>query len=1211
MARQNNEQNSVKRYLLQQLSDPEQQEIELRILSDDNFSAELDAAEDELIDEYLADELPPDERERFERNFLTTPERNSKLRSGQAMKRYLAKSSDDPIPQSGRFESLRKWVRKTLFPPGSSISIFSPASIAIVFLVFALVGLLVWYTQFYQSDLKRGLLALNKAYSQERPIEARVSTQDYARFEPTRGNKSERVDTLELSRAQTFLRDAEKQRADAASYQALGKFYLLQREYDKAIEYLEKATKADTRNAQISADLGAAYLERGKLELDANSSNGKVSGNGLEDLGRSLEYLKLALELDPSLPEALFNRGLVHEAQNLDQEAEADWRAYLDKDATSQWAVEAQKHLQFLEDKKSRRSQNSGKAVDAFLRAYQARDDTTAWDIYRRSYSPSGNEVMRDLLDRFLGDKEQGSSTENRQALIYVGQLEASRTKDPYSSDLVKVYTSASPQTQALLVEARQQVVKGNELFNQSKFSAATELFTNARSTFEKIGDLPELLAIDTTIARAAALQPDLPKGKKLVASIVPVCEKKNYKWLRAQALFVSAHIQSNLNNFSDAINDGNRALGIFQELKDLSGTLGSFIQLASLHLFLNDIRTSFSFLQKAMTIAREDNALPKHQWGVYMAASLNLFALHLYRAALDYQHEALQLALLSGIPLLISRSYQNIGLTYGSLRQFDLAFENVHRAYEQGRPLAKEPGGQNMMASASLRLGDLYRIAGDENSALAAYEESSRMYEALDFAHYSYAAHKGKFLSYLAQNNDAMASQELQIVLGLFEKYREKILGERQKTFFFDKEQDIYDLAIDFAYFRLGDHDRAFDYSEISRARNLDELMRHGAEVTSGANGLDLRSSKSGSSQSVLPLTATEIKQQLPEQVQIVQYAVLEKKLLIWRISRTEIFPQVVEVDSLKLTEMVETARNQIVQRDENGAENSLKNLHSLLIEPISGQLDPNMVICFVPDKILHQVPFGALMSMRSGHYLIQDYRVMTSPSATILIESTNKARALAAINEERLLAVGNPAFDRSLDPNLSNLRDAEQEVKKIALNYTFKQVLIGSQATLKSVKDELVRAHVAHFAAHYQIDEGSQLASKLLLSPEPGERLPAQLTGLNSADIYQMDLAHTKLVVLSACQTGIEQQLRGEGPIGFARSFLVAGVPVVVASLWPVDSEATSELMVLFHRYRKDDMPTTDALRRAQREMAARESYHHPYYWAAFTAIGGYSEF
>jgi CHAT domain-containing protein len=158
----------------------------------------------------------------------------------------------------------------------------------------------------------------------------------------------------------------------------------------------------------------------------------------------------------------------------------------------------------------------------------------------------------------------------------------------------------------------------------------------------------------------------------------------------------------------------------------------------------------------------------------------------------------------------------------------------------------------------------------------------------------------------------------------------------------------------------------------------------------------------------------------------------------------------------------------------------------------------------------------------------------------------------------------------------------------------------------------DELAQVQIAHFAAHYQIDPKSQLSSKVLLSPPPGERAHAQPSGLSSGDIYQMDLAHMKLVVLSACQTAIEQQLRNEGPIGFARSFLAAGVPVVVASLWPVDSRATADLMIEFHRLRRQHhMFTTDALTVAQRKIMTHEKYRHPYYWAGFTAIGGYSEF
>ena len=515
------------------------------------------------------------------------------------------------------------------------------------------------------------------------------------------------------------------------------------------------------------------------------------------------------------------------------------------------------------------------------------------------------------------------------------------------------------------------------------------------------------------------------------------------------------------------------------------------------------------------------------------------------------------------------------------------------------------------MMASASLKLGDLYRLSGDQTSALAAYEESLHLYGKIDFAAFSYSAHKGKFLAYLAQNNDALAAQEMEIVFRLFDEYREKIRGERQKDFFFDREQDTCDLAIGFTYFRLGDHNRALDYSETCRARNLRDLMSRGAEVTATAGGLDLQA-RSGAAVDSLPLRATEIAGQLPQEVQLIEYAVLDNKLVMWLVTRTGIVPESVDIESSKLTALAAATLKQIKGRDDNAARQSLKDLYTLLIEPVRERLDPNKVICFVPDKTLHYVPFSALISTASDHYLVEDYQVMVSPSLAILIDSTNKAMAFPAEQEERLLAVGNPAFDRTATPNLSNLPEAEREVEGFVSDYPLHRVLVRRQATLRAVTEELRYANVAHFATHYQIDPTSTLSSRLLLAPEVGNWSHTQLAELNSGTIYQMDLAHVRLVILAACQTGIEQEFGGEGPIGFARSFLVAGVPVVVASLWPVDSDSTAELMIAFHRQRRrEHWPATVALARAQQEMMARENRRSPYYWAGFTLIGGYSHF
>jgi CHAT domain-containing protein len=97
--------------------------------------------------------------------------------------------------------------------------------------------------------------------------------------------------------------------------------------------------------------------------------------------------------------------------------------------------------------------------------------------------------------------------------------------------------------------------------------------------------------------------------------------------------------------------------------------------------------------------------------------------------------------------------------------------------------------------------------------------------------------------------------------------------------------------------------------------------------------------------------------------------------------------------------------------------------------------------------------------------------------------------------------------------------------------------------------------------------------------------------------------------LVVLSACSTALGKQIKGEGFEGLARSFMYAGVPRVMASLWKVDDVATANLMKHFYRVMlKDHKTPAAALRAAQIEMSRQPQWQSPYYWAAFVMQGEY---
>src|SRR5262249_20887592 len=138
-----------------------------------------------------------------------------------------------------------------------------------------------------------------------------------------------------------------------------------------------------------------------------------------------------------------------------------------------------------------------------------------------------------------------------------------------------------------------------------------------------------------------------------------------------------------------------------------------------------------------------------------------------------------------------------------------------------------------------------------------------------------------------------------------------------------------------------------------------------------------------------------------------------------------------------------------------------------------------------------------------------------------------------------------------------------------------------------------------IVHFATHSIINEKHPLLSGIVLSMFDETGKP-QDGYLRVGDIYNMNLS-ADLVVLSACRTGLGQQIRGEGLVGLTRGFLYAGSSRVIASLWKVDDEATAELMKHFYQYMlRQKMSAAAALRKAKLDMRASANWKEPYYWA-----------
>lgn len=1207
MTRPGEDHKLLRRYLLGELlEEGQRRRVEERLLTDDGFYEEVLIAEDELVEEYVSGLLDAGEKERFETHFLSTPERRHKLQFARAFDRYASRAGGgEPEVEATAARPGPNW-RHTLF--GTKLKV------AAMLLLTLGLGLGSWRLFLQQSPVERGLASLRSAYRERRPVEERITGFDYAPLVELRGGEEEeRVDTRARDRAELLLLDAVRERPGPDSRHALGRLYLSKRQFDKAIAQFEEALKDAPSNAQVHSDFGAALLERGKSKRLAGDA-----GGGQEDFGRSLEHLDKALELDGSLLEALFNRAILYQNMPLPKQAEDDWRRYLERDPDSPWADEARRRLKELGEGKSRASRSTEQLFSDFSAAYSAGDAEGSWGALSRSRARRGNAIVQRLIDEHLTLSAGGRREEARERLrmlAYAAEVEEQRAGDRFTADLARFYERATPAMRETTARARAILSTANERYYRSEYDAAIELYAKAGGLFSEAGDEGEALFSESWLGYCYLRIPDTGRSLAIFRRLAGVYEAKHYRSLFAQSLQAQADALSSLDQYSGALDSANRALQVFEQIGDAVGSLRCLQSFVSMHLTFGNYRESLGYGRRAIDLAAALPPDPGLVWPIYHESALDFYFLGLPATALDFQREALRLADETRMPLLKSRSYERLGLLYGQLKDHDAAMRNGELALEEGHKIEGELSRANVLAHATLNLAHLHQERGEFRKALEHYERAVQLYQKFEaFDAYLYPAHKGRLLALIGLGDDAAARQELETTLALYEEFRAKIVEENNRNRFFDVGQNVYDVAVDFTYTRLKDSNGALQLAESYRARSLLDMLNRGPQAYGEAG-----EAAATPSPAATPLPLAMLQKRLPAGVQVVEYAALDDKLIAWVVSGDLIKDKHVPVPLAELEAKVRSYLGLVSDPLGGRADEARKlasELHAVLIGPVEPLLKHQGRVFVVPDKVLNFVPFGALVSPDSGKYVIEDYELTLAPSANILVSCTEQARRRRADTNEKLLSVGNPRFDRGEYPALPDLTSAAREAEQVAALYDFRKLLTAEAATDERVKSEMGRASVIHLAAHAVLDARSPGRSRLLLAKAPG----AGGGGTDSAgtllaeEVYRMRLPHARLVVLSACQSGVEQAYRGEGAVGLARPFISVGVPLVVASYWPVDSEATADLMIGFHRHRRAGrLPTAEALRQAQLEMLRSPDprQRHPGTWAAFVAIGGLTDF
>lgn len=294
----------------------------------------------------------------------------------------------------------------------------------------------------------------------------------------------------------------------------------------------------------------------------------------------------------------------------------------------------------------------------------------------------------------------------------------------------------------------------------------------------------------------------------------------------------------------------------------------------------------------------------------------------------------------------------------------------------------------------------------------------------------------------------------------------------------------------------------------------------------------------------------------------------------------------------------------------------NSGYNLYEKLLKPIESKLYgkeltiiPHGKLSYIPfDALLLQMPDTSKMNFRDLKYMVRDYAINYSYSATLLYDFSEKAKS----SSESLLAFS-PFYDpkvpyfepeTSVQRSLNPLPGAKDEVNGIS-RYFKTDSFMDQYAQEYFFKEKATEFDILHLAMHTIINDSLPMFSKLVFS-KPDQKSTDD-GFLNTYEIYNMKL-NARLAVLSACETGTGMLQKGEGVMSMARAFIYAGCQSIVMTLWQVEDKSGVRIMEDFYRFLSKGKKKDVALRMAKLNHLESSDplTAHPHYWLGYVNIG-----
>jgi len=680
------------------------------------------------------------------------------------------------------------------------------------------------------------------------------------------------------------------------------------------------------------------------------------------------------------------------------------------------------------------------------------------------------------------------------------------------------------------------------------------------------------------------------------------------------------AIISMYLGEYKQGIKYAEESLKFSQAINDLLQQITSLNNLSILYLGVGKYENSIEHLKESLEIAQKiSNQWRESQSLLYLGFAYS--AIGQDRKAIEFHQKCLNIARQKGYLIIEAGATLGLMTSYLRIKNNEGLSENLPRSVE----LSQQFNLKEFKAINVFILGKISTAEKKHQEALKYYKAALNFFESKNYQPaipsllreiskitkntknleqalllsrlledpyskiYSFA---NVGLTYKELGKYGESELKLLKAIEEFESLKSRLKNNNRISFFdsFENETATYS-GLQEVQIALNKPEKALETAERSRVIALAQLLAFKDSQTN-SNLLE-------------KITISQIKQiAKQEKATLVEYSLIEEsKIYIWVIKPSgEIHFRQVELENNKHWQQFveDTLRDINKNRD---SQPRLKELHRILIEPIAQFLPQNPAdrVIFIPQRELALIPFAALKDER-GKFLIEKHTILTAPSIRVLNLTHKRLQNLSKINNTNsALIVGNPKMPLVKQPGglrqqLSQLPNAEKEAKEIAkiLNSS---ASIGDLATKNQVLAKLPSVSIIHFGTHASFNELNGLKSMIALTPDDDND-----GFLSASEVIHLKL-NAQLVVLSACNTG-QGKITGDGVIGLSRSFIAAGVPSAIVSLWSVPDAPTADLMTEFYRQWQQNPDKAAALRQAM--LKTMKKHPAPLDWAGFILIG-----